>query len=243
MRTLMYIGSLAMVASGIFCFANGSATFLSVAFVVGLAFVIVGIIELLLGKKVDIDIFGGGVNFAEDGIIMVIFGLVILSGQITDDITAQMLFAMWLVIEGVIEAGRFVEDFKKDAEFENAAVIVNVAILLLGVYTFFNTRLLNVNAIILIGAGIMLLGLRRFRIAYGIEYNRVGFTAGNQEKLEEAEADEKRALAKAKEGIREQKAAKRRIEKIREEIAQEKSIIRDTVIRKQMLEEENKNDR
>lgn len=238
MRTLMYIGSLAMVAAGIFCFANGSAAFLSVAFVVGLVFIIMGVMELLIGKKADFDVFGGGVNLATDGAIMVVFGVVMLSGQITDDITAQMLFAMWLLIEGVIELGSFVEDFRRDAEFDNAAIVVNAAIIILGVYTFFNTRLLNVNAITLIGAALMLLGLRRFRISFGIEYNRVGFLAGNEERLEEAEADEKKALAKAKEGIREQKAAKRRIEKIRENIAQERSIIRDTEIRKQLNKEE-----
>lgn len=240
MRTLMYIGSLAMVASGIFCFANGSAAFLSVAFVIGLVFIIMGVIEILIGRRADFDIFGGGVNLATDGVLLVLFGIVILSGQITDDITAQMVFALWMIIEGVIEAGKFVEEFRRSAQFDNASLVVDAATIILGIYTFFNTRLLNVHAILLIGAAAMLLGLRRFRISFTIEYNRVGFLAGNQEKLEEAEEDEKRAMAKAKEGIREQKAAKRRIEKIKEDIAEERSVLRDTTIRKQQAEEEKK---
>lgn len=234
----MYIGSLAMVASGIFCFANGSAAFLSVAFIVGLVFIIMGVLELLIGRRADFDVFGGGINLATDGIIILLFGIVVIVGQITDDITAQMLFALLLLTEGVIEAGRFVEEFRRSDSFDNAGIIVNVATLVLAIYSFFNTKLLNVNAIILIGAAVMILGLRRFRIAYSLEYNRVGFFAGNEEKLEEAENDEKKALAKAKEGIREQKAARRRIEKIRENIAQERSVIRETAIRKQALEEE-----
>lgn len=232
MRTLMYIGSLAMVASGIFCFANGSAAFLSVAFVVGIVFIIMGIIELLLGRRADFDVFGGGFNLATDGALLVVFGIVILAGQITDDITAQMIFALWLVIEGAMEINKFVEEFRRSAEFDNASLVVNAATVILGLYMFFNTRLLNVNAIILVGAGIMLLGLRRFRLSFNIEYNRVGFLAGNEERLEEAQADEKKAMAKAKQGIREQKAAKRRIDKIKEDIANERSIIRDTKIRK-----------
>ena len=36
MRTLMMIASIAMIGTGIFCVANGSAAFLAVAFVIGL---------------------------------------------------------------------------------------------------------------------------------------------------------------------------------------------------------------
>ncbi len=228
----MYIGSLAMLAAGIFCFANGSAAFISVAFVVGLVFLVMGVVELITGRRASYDTFGDGVNLATDGSIMAIFGAVILSGQITDDVTAQMLFALWLIIEGVIDVENIVDKYRRDAELDNASTILCAAMLVLGIYAFFNTRLLNVSAIIIVGASLLILGLRRFKMSFELEYNRVGFLAGNEERLQEAEEDERKALANAKEGIREQKAAKRRIERIRDDIAQERSVIRDTKIRK-----------
>lgn len=232
MRTLLYIGSLAMIAAGIFCIANASAAFLSVAFVIGIIFIAVGIVEVVTGKRSDFDVVGKDVSLAIDGIIMIIFGLVIISGQITDDITAQMLFALWMVIEGAIAAGSDITALTKVESNNNADIVLSVAMLILGVYTFFNTRLLDLNAIVLIGATLMLLGLRRFRISFGIEYNRPGFLTGTEERLEEAQAEEKKALAKAKEGIREQKIAQRRIEKIKTEIEQENAALNDAASRK-----------
>ena len=239
MRTLMYIGSIAMIAAGIFCFANGSATFISLAFVIGIVFAVMGIIEILTGRRANFDAFGGGVNLMTDGVLMLIFGVVVLSGQVTDDFTANMLFAMWLVIEGVLAVGKNAIDLTSNNNVDTAEFVLDIAILLLGIYMFFDNRLININSIFLLGATMMLLGLRRFKMAFEIQYNRTGFLTGNQEKLEAAEEAEKRALAKAKEGIREQKIAQKRIASIKEDIAQERSVIREATIRKQMAEEEN----
>ena len=239
MRTLMYIGSIAMIAAGIFCFANGSVAFISIAFIIGIVFGIMGIIEILTGRRANFDAFGGGVNLVTDGVLMLIFGIVILSGQVTDNFTAIMLFAMWMVFEGVLAAGRNVTDITSNAKVDTAELVLEIAILLLGIYMFFDSRLLSINAIFLLGATMMLLGLRRFKMAFEIQYNKTGFMTGNQEKLEAAEEAEKRALAKAKEGIREQKIAQKRIANIKEDIAQERSVIREATLRKQMAEEEN----
>ena len=237
MRALMLIGSLAMVGSGIFCFANGSAAFISVAFVIGVIFAAMGIIEVFVGTRDDVDVFGNGVNLTTDGIIMFFFGVVVLSGQIADDITAQMLFALWILIEALIGAGGIDGFFDGDRK-DDVGMVLGVAMFAVAMYTFFNTRLLNINAIILVGIAVMLLGLRRFRLSFDIEYSRPGFLTSNEEKLEEAKAAEKMALAKAKEGIKEQKAAQRRIEKIKEDITQERNILTETALRKQAEDEE-----
>ena len=237
MRTLMLIGSLAMVGSGIFCFANGSATFISVAFVIGIVFAAMGIIEVFVGTRDDVDIFGNGVNLTTDGIIVFFFGVVMLSGQIADDVTAQMLFALWIMIEALIGAGAAENFFDRDRT-DNADMVLSVAMFAIAMYTFFNTRLLNINAIILVGIMVLLIGLKRFRMSFDIEYNRPGFMTSKREKLEEAKEEEKRALAKAKEGIKEQKEAQRRIEKIKEEMTQERNILTEAALRKQAEEEE-----
>lgn len=240
MRSIMYIGSLAMVVTGIFCLANGSAAFLSVAFVIGLIFSLMGVAELIIGRRTSQEVLGEGVSLALDGIILFIFGIVILSGQVTDDISAQMLFALWITIEATLSVGSDFSNFSNKAGNDNAGVVLSVAMLILGIYTFFNTRLLNMNAILLIGASIILLGLKRFRISFSIEYTKSGFLTGNEERLKEAEAEERKALAKAKEGIREQKVAQRRIEKIKSDIEQDTAALNDLVNKKKEGEEHNK---
>ena len=238
MRALMLLGSLAMIGSGIFCFANASAAFISVAFVVGVIFAFMGIVEIITGTRADFNVLGKGVNLTTDGIMMLVFGVVVLSGQIVDDATAQLLFATWLMLEALPAAGSHFDDISDAENKDSSDLVLGVAMLAISLYTFFNTRLININAIILVGVAVLMLGLRRFRLSFDIEYNRPGFLTTNQERLEEAMEEEKQALAKAKEGIKEQKAAQRRIEKIKGDIAQERNLLTETTLSKLAADEE-----
>ena len=101
MRTLMMIASVAMIGAGVFCVANASAAFLSVAFIIGLIMILLGAFEMIIGRQADFDVSEIGVGFTKDGFLMLIFGIVIISGQVTDDNSAQMMFALWMLIEGV----------------------------------------------------------------------------------------------------------------------------------------------
>ena len=108
---------------------------------------------------------------------------------------------------------------------------------------FFNTVMFDMSATFLIGIALVILGVRRFFQSFMIEYSRPGFVTGNEEKLQEALEEEKRALAKAKEGIREQKNAQRRIQKIRDDIEAEKDMMNSAAIRRaerELEQEENK---
>ena len=236
MRTLMLIASVAMTVSGVFCIANGSAAFLTVAFIVGVVYLVMGATEILVGIRAEFDLSENAVSITKDGIILLILGFVIISGMITDDTTAQMVFATWLVIEGVLSfiPGRI--DIMHITGEERLALGITFLMLIAGIYMFFNVKLFNFHVTSLVGIALILLGLRRFIQSFKVEYNRPSFITGNEEKLEEALAEEKRALAKAKEGIREQKNAQRRIQKIREDIEAENDVINSAAIRRRERE-------
>lgn len=241
MRTLMMVGSVAMIASGIFCLANGSATFISVAFVIGLIFVIMGLVEVIIGTRADFDYFGKGVNFTNDGIILAVSGVVIMSGRINDDASGLIFFGLWLLVEAVLAIGRNNFEIRQNTMEENSTLAVTTAMLVLSILMFFNGSLFNIGAIILVGIAMILLGLNRFIISEDVKYNRAGFLTGNEERLQEALEEEKAALAKAKEGIREQKAIQQRIEKIRKNMADEKAMLDEALIRKNKAEDERGN--
>lgn len=221
----MLAASVAMTGAGIFCVANGSVAFLSVAFVIGIVFMLLGAFEILVGSRADFDISGADLGMTKDGVIMFLFGAAILTGQITDELSAQTVFALLLTVEGVLafNANSFTDmSASREQRIEAGA---NVIMIVLGVYMFFNNSTLSLPATLLIGICMIILGLRRAAQSFTIEYNRPGFITGNEEKLKEAEEDEQRALAKAKEGIREQKSAQRRIAKIKEDIAAEENVM------------------
>lgn len=238
MRTLMMIASIAMTGTGIFCVANASAAFLSVAFVIGLVYMLLGALEILIGRRADFDVSEVGVSIAKDGLLMLIFGLVIITGQVSDDMSAQVMFALWMLIEGVL-AFRYEWLDIMETDREHIIGIALCALMFIaGVYMFFNNSALRLSGTLLIGICMIILGLRRFMQSFRIEYSRPSFVTGNEEKLKEAQEDEKRALAKAKEGIREQKNAQRRIAKIKEDMAAEQDVMMSAAITRQEREAE-----
>lgn len=236
MRTLMLIASVATIGAGIFCIANGSAAFLTVAFIIGLVFCIMGLMEIFVGVRADFDVTENAASITQDGVLLLIMGIVILAGQITDDTTALSLTAMWLTIEGVLSFDTNKIDIMNIGSEERLELAVTLLMLGLGIYDFFNGILLNFQVTLLVGIALVLLGLRRFILSFRIEYNRPSFITGNEEKLQEAMEEERRALAKAKEGIREQKIAQRRINKIKEDIANEQNALSGAAMRRQEKE-------
>lgn len=228
----MLIASVAMIASGVFCVANGSAAFLTVAFIVGIVYILMGATEVLVGFRADFDVSENAVSITKDGFLMMLFGAVILAGQVTDDTTANVMIASWLVIEGVLSISVAKADIMHITGEERLNLAVRFLMFMFGLYMFFDNILFDLPATFLIGIGLIVLGLRRFIQSFAIEYNRPGFITGNEEKLREAMDEEKRALAKAKEGIREQKAAQRRIQKIRDDIEAERDVMNSAAIRR-----------
>ena len=233
MRTLMMLASVAMIGSGIFCIANGTAAFLTVAFIIGLVFIVLGAVELVVSGRADFDASEMGVSITKDGVIMLLLGAAVITGQITDDLSAQTLFATLLMIEGVLSFREDSLDIMSTSRDQRVGIGLNILMMLLGIYMFFNTTVFHFPVTLLVGICLVVLGLRRFAQSFRIEYIRPGFVTGNEERLREAQEDEKRALAKAKEGIREQKNAQRRISKIKEDIAAEQDVLMSAAVTRQ----------
>lgn len=238
MRTVMLIASVAMVASGIFCVANSSAAFISLAFVIGAVFLIMGVCEIIIGRRADFERDETAIGLTKDGIRSIIIGLVIISGQVNDDMAAQMIFGLYLAFEGVYSFRTDWLNVTHVPRDQRVNMTISAFMLVIGIYTLFNTSVFRFPVIMLIGIGLVLIGLRRFAQSFTIEYIRPSFVTGNEEKLREAQEEEKRALAKAKEGIREQKIAQRRIKKIEEDIEAEQEMMKEAQIRKEEREVE-----
>lgn len=192
-----------------------------------------GAFEILISRRADFDVSEIGVGIAKDGVLMLFFGIVVLSGQITEDNSAQMMFALWMLVEGVLAFRTEWLDVMESNAGQRVDVSLATLMLIMGGYMFFNNSTLRLSQTLLIGICMIILGLRRFCQSFSIEYSRPSFVTGNEEKLREAQEDEKRALAKAKEGIREQKNAQRRIARIKADMAAEQDIMMSAAITRQ----------
>lgn len=224
MRLIMMLASLFMLGTGTFCIANSSVAIVSLAFIIGISFTAVGACELLMLRGADKLSTNLEKEYLTQSVIMIVIGIAFLSGQLVDDIAVKMLFALLMSYEGarsVAEARLVIKDNSRE---ENTYLIIAICNLAIGVYMFFDSLLFNIQTLSLVGVSILLLAIRKFRLSIEIEYKKPAFLSGNQERLREAELEEKKAMARAKAAIRESKEIQRRIAKIKKDIENERRV-------------------
>ena len=223
MRLLAMISSAIMVIVGTFCVANSTAAFTSVAFVVGSALLIMGVLELIVFRNVGYEENMITKAYVVQAVISTFLGVMFLSGQVSEDVVVTAIFAMVLMTSGLAADFSINIDIKTNSLSEKRTFVIGTAMVLLGAYMFFNKSVLNLHVMLLIGIAAILIGIDRFRIGMSLDYNKPEFLSKNEEKLERAKREEKRNTRIAIEATRRSREQRNKIKKLEEEISKEKS--------------------
>lgn len=223
MRLLAMISSAIMVIVGTFCVANSTAAFTSVAFVVGSALLIMGVLELIVFRNVGYEENMITKTYVVQAVISTFLGVMFLSGQVSEDVVVTAIFAMVLMTSGLAADFSINIDIKTNSLSEKRTFVIGTAMVLLGAYMFFNKSVLNLHVMLLIGIAAILIGIDRFRIGMSLDYNKPEFLSKNEEKLERAKREEKRNTRIAIEATRRSREQRNKIKKLEEEISKERS--------------------
>ena len=223
MRLLAMISSAIMVIVGTFCVANSTAAFTSVAFVVGIALLIMGILELVVFRTVGYEENMITKTYVVQAVISAFLGVMFLSGQVSEDVAVTAIFAMMLMTSGLAADFSINIDIKTNSLSEKRTFVLGTAMTLLGAYMFFNKSVLNLHVMLLIGIAAILIGIDRFRIGMSLDYNKPEFLSKNEEKLERAKREEKRNTRIAIEATRRSREQRNKIKQLEEEISKERS--------------------
>lgn len=223
MRLLAMISSAIMVIVGTFCVANSTAAFTSVAFVVGSALLIMGVLELIVFRNVGYEENMITKTYVVQAVISTFLGVIFLSGQVSEDVVVTAIFAMVLMTSGLAADFSINIDIKTNSLSEKRTFVIGTAMVLLGAYMFFNKSVLNLHVMLLIGIAAILIGIDRFRIGMSLDYNKPEFLSKNEEKLERAKREEKRNTRIAIEAARRSREQRNKIKKLEEEISKERS--------------------
>lgn len=217
------ISSAIMVIVGTFCVANSTAAFTSVAFVVGSALLIMGVLELIVFRNVGYEENMITKTYVVQAVISTFLGVMFLSGQVSEDVVVTAIFAMVLMTSGLAADFSINIDIKTNSLSEKRTFVIGTAMVLLGAYMFFNKSVLNLHVMLLIGIAAILIGIDRFRIGMSLDYNKPEFLSKNEEKLERAKREEKRNTRIAIEATRRSREQRNKIKKLEEEISKERS--------------------
>ena len=151
MRVLTIISGLLMLLAGVWCFANPGASFLSLAFVLGIVMMLAGLIG-------SVNYFTEKNRNAESGwviaesILTFILGCIVLSNQIVVDAMVAIFFGMWLLFSGCL---RIVAAFQLKKLKEKAwhwTLGFGIMASLIGLYAFINPITFGLSVILLVGA-------------------------------------------------------------------------------------------
>lgn len=206
MRILTMLTGVLFIGAGIFLVANGGVTFLSVAFVVGVMFVIAGIVECLSYNSYR----GDNVEkswILNDGLTTFVLGVLILLNKISADAVVPMILGLWVLITGIrnfVHAWEHIED--RGSMFYDH-LIVGLLNIIFGLYVFFNSEIFNLASITMIGLCVIVQGINILHVGATIIIIKPKFIKTKEEMLEAAAAKFEEAHANAKEAIKAAKEA------------------------------------
>lgn len=207
MRILtMMIGAL-FTGAGIYLVANGGLSFLSVAFIVGLIFVVAGVVECLS--------YSGYRGEDEekswiliDGTTTFILGILILMNKLSADVAVPLVLGLWILLSGI---RNFVHAWEKIEERDYGFydhLIIGLVNIILGLYAFFDQDLFDLSTVTLIGIYMIAGGVNIVHVGATIKILKPEFIKTKEEKLKEAALKAAEAHQAAKEAIKVAKEAK-----------------------------------
>ena len=160
MRLLTIISGGMLIMTSLFCYANPGETFLALAFVVGMAMILTGLVQCLAywrGRDNRHD--NNGWIFAE-ALMTFILGILVLTSLIAADAAIPMVFGLWVISSGIL---RVVVATMIDYKSKKANFIWTMAIGILciatGLYSFLNPLIANLSIAVLVGLMFMIQGI------------------------------------------------------------------------------------
>ncbi len=145
MRAITMIMGILLMGTGIWSFANSGASFLALAFAIGIVMIADGTVEGMTyiysrgGNRKDNNIW-----MLSDSIITFVLGLLVLSGQLAAEVAVPYVFGMWMLVSGTtrIVIVLNIDRTKKKSNFW-WTFGTGVICILAGLLGFFNSVALN----------------------------------------------------------------------------------------------------
>ena len=170
MRVFKIAAGVILILTGVFCFANPGATFLSIAFLLGCAMLLSGISGTLayiwISKKRKISN-----SLMIEGLMSVILGFLVLSNQLLADAAIPVFFGLWVMFTGII---RVVEAYaNRESGMMSLIWLLSMGVLgiIAGLYAFYNTVLFAFSAIVLVGILFIVQGFNVLLIGINLSFH------------------------------------------------------------------------
>ena len=206
MRFLTVVTGILFVAGGGYLVAQEGVTFLSVAFAVGIMFMVAGLIEVLSHSAYR----GEGEDrtwILIDGLTTFVLGALIFLDKISADIVVPQVLGLWVLITGIRNFVRAWEHIEERNSFFFDHLLVGILNLLVGLYVFFDADIFNLTSITLVGICIVVQGINLANVGLTIRILKPDVIKTKEEMLTDAAKKAREAQLAAREALEAAKAA------------------------------------
>ena len=217
MRIITMTAGILLTILGVFSVANAGLTFLSLAFPIGVVLLFVGIVECFAYKR-TMESEENSHWILIEGLTTFVLGIVVLTGQLAADIAVPVVFGLWCMISGIRGFVVLTQEKgtqEKDMDFY-WMVCVSGLNLIAGIYTFFNSRLLGLSVLMMLGIIFAIQGANTIKIGADIAYSKPDLIKTKDEKIADAEAAAKEAHREAKRAIKKARKARNAVREAEE---------------------------
>jgi uncharacterized membrane protein HdeD (DUF308 family) len=159
-----------LILTGIFCFANPGAIFLSIAFLLGAAMLLSGISGVLAYLRISREREISS-SLLIEGLMSTVLGILTLSNQLLADAVIPVFFGMWVMFTGLI---RIAEAYVcRNAGITQLIWLLTPGVLgfAAGLYAFFNTVLLDLSPILLVGLLFVIQGFSVMTVGVNLTFH------------------------------------------------------------------------
>ena len=206
MRFLTIVTGILFMAGGVYLVTQEGITFLSIAFAVGIMFLIAGLIEVISHNSFRGD-EDAGTWVLIDGLTTFVLGALILLGKISQDITVPQVLGLWVLITGIRNLAKAWEDLDIRNSYFYDHLLVGLLNLIVGLYVFFNADIFNLASITLAGICIVVQGINLTNAGITIKIVKPDVIKTREEKLTDAAQKAREAQIAAREALEAAKAA------------------------------------
>ncbi len=166
-KILLAVAGILLIVLGIVCIANPAATLFSTAWMIGCLTLVSGIAELIFTFKTQAFLPNSGTRMLSS-ILQILLGIIFLGHNLFVTISLPIIFASWILIEGIIVA---VQSFDyKQLGFSAwwSVLLLGIAGAVLGFLGLKNPDVAGTALSWIIGLGIISAGVAYLLALFGI---------------------------------------------------------------------------
>lgn len=150
-----------LIALGVYCFTSPSLTLLTTAKILGIALLVEGIMKMVFTLRTQAFLPFSGTRMLS-ALLDILFGCFILFNLYSTAVSLPMIFAIWVIIEGISVAVQSF-DYKKFGFSQWWLILIlGICATVLGIFGMQNLHVTAATLSGLIGVALILAGLANF---------------------------------------------------------------------------------